>query len=102
MPISARWFLAGILVISMAAPSAAQTLYGSLVGNVTDSSGAALPGAKVLAVNTATGQTREAATDERGAWTHRFSASPRLGGSLQRYKEPQRRRDAEDVLRGEW
>lgn len=46
----------------------AQTLYGSLVGNVTDPSGAALPGVKVSAVNTETGFTRETTANDRGAY----------------------------------
>ncbi|MGH9664565.1 MAG: carboxypeptidase regulatory-like domain-containing protein, partial [Bryobacteraceae bacterium] len=46
----------------------AQTLYGSLVGNVTDPSGAALPGVKVLAKNTDTGFNREVVANDRGAY----------------------------------
>jgi len=41
---------------------AAQTLYGSLVGNITDPSGAGVPGAKVRVVNSGTGFVREAPT----------------------------------------
>jgi hypothetical protein len=47
---------------------AAQTLYGTLVGNVTDPSGAAVPSAKVIAENPGTGFVREATTDERGGF----------------------------------
>src|SRR5450432_1651758 len=46
----------------------AQVLYGSLTGNVTDPSSATVPGVKVLAVNTETGLSREATTDERGVY----------------------------------
>src|ERR1035437_3893165 len=46
----------------------AQVLYGSLTGNVTDPSSAAVPGAKVTALNTDTGISREATTDERGSY----------------------------------
>ncbi len=49
-------------------PSAAQVLYGSLTGTITDSTGAAVPGAKVEVVNTATGISRNAATDDRGGY----------------------------------
>jgi hypothetical protein len=47
---------------------AAQTLYGSLTGNVTDATGAAVPNAKVDALNTGTGILKSAQTDERGAY----------------------------------
>jgi hypothetical protein len=46
----------------------AQVLYGSLTGNVSDPSNAAIPGAKVEALNVGTGILREAATDERGVY----------------------------------
>jgi hypothetical protein len=46
----------------------AQVLYGSLTGNVTDPSSAAVPGAKVTALNVDTGVTRQADTDARGAY----------------------------------
>src|SRR5881397_2414490 len=46
----------------------AQVLYGSLTGNVTDASGSAVPGAKVEALNTATGIAKQSATDERGTY----------------------------------
>jgi hypothetical protein len=46
----------------------AQTLYGTLVGNVTDPSNAAIGGAKAVAVNTDTGFSREATTDDRGGY----------------------------------
>ncbi|MGH9718573.1 MAG: carboxypeptidase regulatory-like domain-containing protein [Bryobacteraceae bacterium] len=60
--------LAGVLLTSLSPDAAAQTLYGSLVGNITDSTGGSVPAAKIQAANTATGFTREAATNERGAY----------------------------------
>ena len=57
-----------LVLCLIAISSPAQVLYGSLTGNVTDSSNAAIPGAKVLAVNTNTGVERQAVTDERGAF----------------------------------
>src|SRR5579883_2872614 len=46
----------------------AQVLYGSLTGNVTDPSGAAVPNAKIEAQNVETGITRSGQTDERGVY----------------------------------
>jgi carboxypeptidase family protein/TonB-dependent receptor-like protein len=47
----------------------AQVLYGSLTGNVTDSSGAAVAGAKVEALNIGTGVSASVVIDERGGYT---------------------------------
>lgn len=65
------------LCLWMGLPAAAQTLYGSLVGHVTDPSGAAVPTAKVEARNLATGVLKSTATDERGG----FSMSDLTQGS---------------------
>ena len=43
-------------------------LYGSLTGNVTDSSGASVPGVKVEALNLETNIVKQSVTDERGAY----------------------------------
>lgn len=59
----------GLLAFVLAAaiePAAAQILYGSLVGNVTDPSGAAVPDAKVTIVQTETNQSRETTTGPSG------------------------------------
>ena len=51
-----RWaFGVAALALVWAAPASAQVLYGSLVGTVTDATGAVVPGAQVSAVNLATG-----------------------------------------------
>ena len=57
-----------VVVFMCAAPAraAAQVLYGSVVGDVKDSSGAAMPGATVLVTNNNTGFKREAVTDGVG------------------------------------
>lgn len=52
----------------------AQILYGGLVGNVTDASGAAIPTAKVTIVHTATGTSRDATVNETGLY--RFPTIP--------------------------
>ncbi|MBI2689305.1 MAG: TonB-dependent receptor [Acidobacteria bacterium] len=48
--------------------SFAQVLYGTLTGSVVDASGAAVPNAKVEALNTATGVSRQTTSDDRGAF----------------------------------
>ena len=59
-----------LIVISAAvllAPVArAQVLYGSLTGNVQDGTGASVPGAKVEALNNATGILKQATTPDAG------------------------------------
>src|SRR5262245_43450678 len=52
-----------------AAMLGAQLLYGGLVGTITDSQGAMVPGAKVVIVNTDTNLTRETTTDSQGGFT---------------------------------
>src|SRR2546428_13623343 len=54
------------LVLALVAPekAQAQVLYGSLVGNVKDPSGAAVPKATITTTNQGTNQTREVTTDE--------------------------------------
>lgn len=47
----------------------AQVLFGSLVGNVTDASGAGVPGAVVKITETRTNDTRTVQTNESGVYT---------------------------------
>ncbi len=62
-------FAAVLLAALLAAGVAnAQVLYGSLTGNVTDPSDAAVPGVKVTAHNVNTGIERDTTTDTRGAY----------------------------------
>src|SRR5438105_3171328 len=64
--------VAAVVALALwAFPASAQVLYGSLTGNVTDASGSAVPGAKVEALNTATGIVKQTATDERGTYLFR-------------------------------
>jgi hypothetical protein len=55
-----------LFVLYSAPPLAAQVLYGSLTGNVTDPSGAALPGASAEALNVGTGLARQVTADDKG------------------------------------
>ena len=57
-----------LAVLGMAAssPLGAQSFRGSLVGTVLDQSGAAVPGAPVVATNEATGVSRSTTTDASG------------------------------------
>lgn len=62
--------LAAALALALTSGSArAQVLYGSLVGNVTDQNGAAVPDARVTITNKGTGQVRETATNSEGEYT---------------------------------
>ncbi len=58
-----------LCAVLWALPAQAQVLYGSIVGTVTDQTGAVLPQAQVTINNKATGQSRETATDEAGRYT---------------------------------
>ncbi len=58
----------GLLAL-VAAPVAAQVLYGSIVGTVEDPSGAVIPKAAVTVTNKETGQSREVPADDAGRFT---------------------------------
>jgi hypothetical protein len=63
--------VAGLVLLALcgrAVPANAQVLYGSLVGTVTDESGAGIPGATVTITHAETGASREIATDATGAY----------------------------------
>ena len=66
--ISRGWFAIGIIATVLAGSANGQVLYGSLTGNLTDASGAAVPGAKVEALNVGTGVTKQAVSDDRGTY----------------------------------
>jgi carboxypeptidase family protein/TonB-dependent receptor-like protein len=66
-----RAFLLGsvaALLLFCASPGKAQTFRGTILGTVTDSSGAAVSGAKVTIKNTDTGLTREVTTTDDGSY----------------------------------
>src|SRR5213592_253653 len=58
--------LGGVLAVSLARNASAQTSTGSIRGYVTDSSGAPIAGARVVAVNAQTSSQREATTQSNG------------------------------------
>jgi hypothetical protein len=61
-------FLCGIVATTLTyAPlGKAQTVYGSIVGTVTDTTGAVMPGAKITLTNTGTNERRDTAADNAG------------------------------------
>jgi len=69
-----KWFSVVALVVALAGlPSAwAQTVTGAVTGEVTDTTGAVIPNARVVAANTATGVKTETLTNAAGAYTIRF------------------------------
>ena len=71
-PSLTRFVLAALLAIgSLAGVANAQALYGSIVGEVTDPNGAALPGVTVTITNTGTGLKLETTTDDTGSYVFR-------------------------------
>ena len=60
--------LAALALLAAPAPGAAQTLYGSIVGTVTDPQGGVMPGVAVVATNTGTDLKVEARTDGTGSY----------------------------------
>ncbi|MGH9534317.1 MAG: carboxypeptidase regulatory-like domain-containing protein [Terriglobales bacterium] len=65
-----KWMAAAVaLALALALPAAAQNIYGTISGTVTDPSGAVIPGAAVVLRNNATGATRTVKTDPQGAYS---------------------------------
>src|SRR5262245_48983579 len=57
------------VTLGLSFPARAQEITGTIVGTVTDETGAAVPGATVSVRNVATGVTRDVATTETGKYT---------------------------------
>src|SRR5688572_9336846 len=72
-----------------ATPAYAQTLYGTIIGNITDAQGGNIPGATVTIRNENTGLEMSTVTDENGSYTIRNVAGGTytLKASLQGFKE---------------
>ena len=63
-----RALVGTLLLLTLTAPAAWAQATAQINGTVADESGAVLPGATVVAINTNTGLRREVVTDERGAY----------------------------------
>ena len=64
-------------VLSITVSAHAQVLYGTLTGNVVDATGAAIPAAKVEAVNGGTGLTKQSSVDANGSYVfNNLQAAP--------------------------
>ena len=75
---NSRFFFA-ISLVALLSPSAfTQTFRGGIAGNITDASGAAMAGADVQAVNTATQLRRETTTTSTGEFTFRICRLDRI------------------------
>ena len=66
---SIRIFLIAFVFLLGLTPSFAQTFRGAINGSVTDATGAVVPGAEVVAVETATGVTRKIVSSSAGDFT---------------------------------
>src|ERR1700754_2757084 len=58
-----------LLLILSATLAQAQVLYGTISGNVTDTSGAVVPSAQVVILEVQTGVSQKATTDSNGLYT---------------------------------
>ena len=64
------WLAIGTFITAYPArPASGQVLYGSMVGTVTDQSGALVPGTAVTVTNTSTGLSRQTTTNEAGYYS---------------------------------
>jgi len=61
--------VAALLLVVGVKPAESQILYGSIVGNVKDTSNAVVPGAQVVVTHKETNQSREATTNSVGAYS---------------------------------
>src|SRR5215813_8529872 len=69
----ARWISAATLlsVFILGGQLYAQDTFGSVVGTIADTSGAVVPGARVVLTNTGTGESRAMPSDESGNYQFR-------------------------------
>ncbi|HWC77959.1 MAG TPA: carboxypeptidase-like regulatory domain-containing protein, partial [Blastocatellia bacterium] len=67
--IGAHLMIIVVVGLGLPRPAAAQVLYGSLTGNVTDQASAAIVGARVEVITGSTGVSKTTTTDDRGSYT---------------------------------
>ena len=69
-PVCVRWVL-GLLFCALLVPAlaSAQAVTGTIIGRVTDTSGAVVPGVTVTLTNTGTKLTRVVTTDQDGEYS---------------------------------
>jgi outer membrane receptor protein involved in Fe transport len=81
-----------LAALVLPSPVSAQALYGSVVGNVSDDSGAAVPGATVTATNSGTGSKADTISDQDGSYSFRnlLPGTYELAISMQGFKELRR------------
>src|SRR5688572_20697950 len=63
-----RWALVAVVMLGLVVNTATQSLYGSLVGTVTDESGGAIPGATVTVTQVETNLSRNVVTNDAGSY----------------------------------
>ena len=61
--------IACMAIVFLPRLTSAQVLYGSIVGTVTDATGAGVPKAVVMVTNTSTGLSRQVTADETGYYS---------------------------------
>ena len=83
---------AAAALVLMPQPAAAQALYGSITGAVTDQQKAAMPGVTVTATNVGTGLKVETVSDEAGNYTFRnmLPGTYDVSATLEGFKELRR------------
>src|SRR5260370_4582942 len=64
-----KWIGFLLVLLSLATPGRSQSTFGSITGTVTDKSSAAVPGAKIVVTNEATGVVRHGTGGTDGVYT---------------------------------
>src|SRR5436853_4107271 len=64
-----KWIGFLLVLLSLATPGRSQSTFGSITGTVTDKSSAAVPAAKIVVTNVATGVIRRATAGTDGVYT---------------------------------